>query len=86
MLELLRDLVAHKGHANAALLTAIRHSPAAAADPELGALLHHILVANRFWLLSVLGQPFVFDDESQTARSFEQLVERFKWVQAEESA
>ena len=37
MLEMLRDLVAHKGHANAALLTAIRQHPAAVPDPEVWA-------------------------------------------------
>ena len=31
MLQMLRDLIAHKGHANAALLTAIRQNPTAAA-------------------------------------------------------
>lgn len=86
MLEMLRDLVAHKGHATAALLATIRHCPAAAADLELGALLHHVLIANRFWLLSVLGQPFVFDHESRTAGSFDELVERFADVQAQETA
>ena len=55
MLEMLRDLIAHKGHANAAVLAAIRQNEAAASDPELFELLHHILLANRFWLLSVLG-------------------------------
>src|SRR5262245_41098430 len=35
MLEMLRDLVAHKGRANAALLTAIRQNPKAASDSEL---------------------------------------------------
>ena len=58
MLEMLRDLVAHKGHANAALLTAIRQNPTAASDPELWELPHHILLANRFWLLTVLGLLF----------------------------
>jgi hypothetical protein len=50
-LETLRDLVAHKGHSHAALLNSIRQNEAAAADPELWNLLHHILLANRFWLL-----------------------------------
>ena len=54
MLATLRDLVAHKGHANAALLNAVRRTDAAAADRELWDLLHHILLANRFWLLSIL--------------------------------
>jgi hypothetical protein len=35
MLEMLRDLVAHKGHSHAALLNSIRQNEAAAADPEL---------------------------------------------------
>ena len=52
MLEMLRDLVAHKGHANAALLTAVQQNPVATSDPELWELLHHILLANRFWLLT----------------------------------
>jgi hypothetical protein len=46
MLEMLRDLIAHKGHANAALLTGIRQNPAAVSDSELWELLHHILLAN----------------------------------------
>lgn len=70
MLELCRDLVAHKGHANAALLTAIRASDAATADPELRQLLDHILLANRFWLLSILRRPFVREDESPSPLSF----------------
>ena len=69
MLQMLRDLVDHKGHANAALLNAIRQNAAAAADPELRELLHHVLLANRFWLLAVLGLPFVLEDESRPADS-----------------
>ncbi len=77
MLQMLRDLVAHKGHANATLLNAIRQNAAAACDPELRELLHHILLANRFWLLSVLGLPFVLEDESRPAPSFDALVQRY---------
>lgn len=86
MLELVRDLVAHKGHANAAFLSAIRPNAAAAADPELWALLHHVLLANRFWLLSVLGEPFVLEDESRPAPSFDALVQRYVRTQATETA
>src|SRR5262245_15126066 len=84
MLELLRDLVAHKGHANAALLTAIRQNPAAASDPELWELLHHILLANRFWLLTVLGLPFVHEDEALSSTSFDGLIQRYRSTQAQE--
>jgi uncharacterized damage-inducible protein DinB len=86
MLQMLRDLVDHKGHANAALLNAIRPNAAAAADPELWELLHHVLLANRFWLLSVLGQPFVLDEESRRAPSFDALVERYARTQSQEAA
>ena len=86
MLEMLRDLVAHKGHANAALLNAIRENGSAASDPEVWELLHHILLANRFWLLAVLGMPFVFADESRPSRSFDALVHRYGSMQSQESA
>jgi uncharacterized damage-inducible protein DinB len=86
MLEMLRDLVAHKGHANGAMLGAIRQNDAAAADPELRQLLEHVLIANRFWLLTVLGLPFVFDDESRPSSSFDGLIERYRDTQEQESA
>jgi len=86
MLEMLRDLVAHKGHANAALLTAIRQNPTAASDPELWELLHHILLANRFWLITVLGLPFVHEDEARPSPSFDALIHRYGSTQAQEAA
>lgn len=86
MLQMLRDLVDHKGHANAALLNAIRQNAAAASDAELWQLLHHILLANRFWLLSVLGLPFVLEDESRGAPSFDALVQRYARTQSQEVA
>jgi uncharacterized damage-inducible protein DinB len=85
MLEMLRDLVAHKGHANVALLTAIRQNPTAASDPELWELLHHILLANRYWLLAVLGSPFVHEDEARPSPSFDALVQRYGSIQAQEA-
>jgi hypothetical protein len=86
MLEMLRDLVAHKGHANAALLNAIRQNDAAAGDPEIWDLHHHILLANRFWLLAVLGLPFVHEDEARRSASFDALVQRYGSTQALEGA
>jgi uncharacterized damage-inducible protein DinB len=86
MLRLLRDLVDHKGFANAALLKAIRDNPAASSDPEVLELLHHILLANRFWLVTVQGLPFVHEEESSRASSFDALVQRFARTQAQESA
>ena len=86
MLEMVRDLIAHKGYANAAMLTAIRQNEAARSDPQLCELLHHTLLANRFWLCSVLGRPFAFEDESRAAGSIEALIERYSSTQAQESA
>jgi uncharacterized damage-inducible protein DinB len=86
MLDMLRDLVAHKAHANTALLEAIRQNAAAASDPELWELLHHILLANRFWLLTIAGVPFVHEDEARPSPSFDALIQRYGSTQAQEAA
>lgn len=86
MHAMLRDLVSHKGHANAAMLAAIRPCDAAATDGDVVALLHHILLANRFWLVTVLGQPFVLEEESRRSASFDDLVARYARLQAAEEA
>lgn len=86
MLQMLRDLVAHKGYADAALLHAIRRNSTAASDPELWDLLHHILLANRFWLLAVAGLPFVHEDEARPSPSFDALIQRCGSTHAEETA
>jgi uncharacterized damage-inducible protein DinB len=85
VLEVLRDLIAHKGYANAAMLAAIHGNGAAASDPDVRQLLQHILLANRFWLLTVLGLPFVLDEESRAPDSFADLVEQYHRTHAQES-
>jgi len=85
MLEALRDLVAHKGYANAVILRAVRENGTAAADRELNALLHHVLLANRFWILAIVGLPFAAEDESRLSHSFDELVQRFSTTQEQES-
>jgi uncharacterized damage-inducible protein DinB len=85
MLAMLRDLIAHKKHANAALLAAIRQTPSSASDPELWALLHHILLANRFWLLTIVGSPFVHAEEARSSPSFDALIHRFRDTEAREA-
>jgi len=86
MLAMLRDLVAHKGHANAAMLTAIGDRAAAAADQELLDLFHHVLLANRFWLLTVIGAPFAVEHESRPASSLAELTERYRETHEQETA
>lgn len=86
MIAMLRDLVAHKGHANAILLNTIRDNHAAASDPEMLELLHHILLANRFWLVTILGLPFAIEVESRRSASFDELIQRYRHAQQQEMA
>lgn len=86
MLTMLRDLVAHNGHANATLLDAIENNAAAAADIEVLDLLHHVLVANRFWLVTVLDQPFDYPHESRRAASLDELRQRYEATHEQQSA
>ena len=43
VLEMLRDLVTHKGYADAAMLAAVSRCDGAGADADLVALLQHML-------------------------------------------
>lgn len=86
MLGMLRDLVAHKGHANAALLGAAAQEARTASDGEVLNLLHHVLIANRFWICAVRRVPFVAEQETGTARSWDGLVEAYRKTHEEESA
>lgn len=85
LLDTIRDLVAHKGYANAAMLSAIAGNDAASADAEVNRTLHHVLLANRFWTLAILGLPFSAESESRPSRSLDELVWRFSDTQAQES-
>ena len=85
MRDVVADLITHKHDANAALLEAIRPAPAAAADEAVLELLHHVLIANRFWLLTVCGEPFVHEQEARRSPSFEALAARYARLEIEES-
>jgi uncharacterized damage-inducible protein DinB len=78
MLALLQDLTGHKAFANASLLRAIRHHEGAACDDELRKLLHHVILANRFWLALCLGLPFRIEEESRTPESLEAVAEQYR--------
>jgi uncharacterized damage-inducible protein DinB len=86
MLQLLRDLNAHKGHANRTLLEAIRGHGVAHENPEILELLHHILIANRFWYLMWVEQPFVAEVEFRAPDSLDDLVTRYAALQELEDA
>jgi uncharacterized damage-inducible protein DinB len=78
MLAILQDLVRHKGYANAYLLRAIRQHEQAAQDQELRKLLHHIILADRFWLHLILGHPFAFEEESRLPDSLEAIAGQYR--------
>lgn len=82
MIEWLQDLVRHKGYANATLLAALAKSPAACADADIAELLHHVLIANRFWACSIVGEPFVVDEEVRSSKELPALVDGLRKVQA----
>ena len=79
------DLIAHKGFADAALLNAIKQNSDASADAPLRTLLHHMLVANRFWLLSILGEPFHAEVETRGPDSFDVLTASFRATHTRET-
>lgn len=86
MLAMLRDLIKHKGHANAALLKAIRQHEPASKDEELRKLLHHILLANRFWFMLSAGRDFVLEKESRVPESLETLATQYRETHEQELA
>jgi uncharacterized damage-inducible protein DinB len=86
MLAMLRDLIEHKGHANAALLKAIRQHEPASKDEELRKLLHHVLLANRFWFTLSIGREFELKKESQVPQSLETLATQYRETHEQELA
>src|SRR5450432_2548263 len=82
MLSMLRDLVHHKAYANAAMLKAVRDHAPAAEDAELRKLLHHILNADRYFVLLSLGLPFNREKEAAISESLLALGARFEETHA----
>jgi uncharacterized damage-inducible protein DinB len=78
MLAMLVDLFAHQAHADASLLNAIRRHEVAAQDRELRSMVHHILVAHRFWVYLGQGLPFVADEEAKVLDTIELEAARFQ--------
>jgi uncharacterized damage-inducible protein DinB len=85
MLAMLHDLVQHKNHANAALLGAIAAHQRAATDPELRRVLHHIIVANRFWLALFTGSDFDVAKERALPESLREIESRYRDISDQEA-
>jgi uncharacterized damage-inducible protein DinB len=84
MLAMLQNLVGHKGYADASLLRAIQQNDRAAQDEDLRRLLHHVILANRFWLKQNLSRPFALKEESHVPESLETIVARYRETHIEE--
>src|SRR3954466_6043702 len=85
MLATLRDLFCHQAFTDAALLNAIRRHESAARDSELRMLLHHILIAHRYWIHLGQGLPFFMEEESTVPDTLDMRVDRYQATQALES-
>lgn len=84
MLPMLKDLLLHKEYANASLLKAIRQHEPAAEDLELRKLLHHIILANRYWLFLIIGRPFAIEEESRLPESLGAITALYREIHAQE--
>jgi uncharacterized damage-inducible protein DinB len=86
MLAMIDDLVRHKWYADASLLRAIEGHDMAAQDQQLQTLLHHIILANRFWLMQFLQKPFAHEEEARVPETLSQIVALYRKTHAEELA
>ncbi len=79
---MVEELLRHKWHANAAYLAAVCKHQAACADEELRSLLHHILIANRFWIFLTVGREFDREKEARMPDALEALIESYRETEA----
>jgi uncharacterized damage-inducible protein DinB len=84
LLTMLRDLVQHKNYANAILLNTISSHENASADTELLSLLHHVILANRFWLSLFLGRSFDHGAESRLSTSLQEITALYRQTHDQE--
>jgi uncharacterized damage-inducible protein DinB len=84
MLAMIRDLFRHQAWADASMMNAIKRHDAAARDPELRRLLHHVLLAHRFWVHLCQGLPFSADKERDEPESLESIAARYRETQRQE--
>jgi uncharacterized damage-inducible protein DinB len=84
MLAMLLDLFQHQAYADAAIVNAIRRHEITGRDNALRVLLHHILIAHRFWIHLSQGLPFSAEDESGVPDSLDPLVSQYRDTQKQE--
>ena len=81
MLAMLRDLFQHQAYADASMMNAIKQHEITAQDQGIRTLLHHMLVAHRFWIHLSQGLPFVVDDERVVPESLETIMAQYRATQ-----
>jgi len=86
MVELFQELFHHQAYADASLLMAIQRHEVASKDQELRTLLHHILIAHRFWLHLSQGLPYSIEAESAVPASLDAIITGYKETQKAENA
>jgi uncharacterized damage-inducible protein DinB len=86
MISLFQELFRHHAYADAAMLTAIQDHEIASKDEDLRKLLHHILVAHRFWLHLCRGLPFSLEVEDVVPTRLDDIAIRYKKTWSEEEA
>jgi uncharacterized damage-inducible protein DinB len=78
MLPLLAELFDHQAWADAAMLAAIRASPAAWDDEKLRQMLHHMITVQRAFLALFVKWPLDMNAELKPPDSFDVLAARFR--------
>ncbi len=86
MAAIFRELFRHQAHADASMLMAIKAHPMASNDQELRQLLHHILVAHRFWIHLCQALPLSVEAEKVVPATLDEIVARFQATQMQELA
>ena len=82
---MITELVQHKWYANARFLAAMGEHAETSTDQQLRELMHHVLLANRFWFCLSRDVPFSFETESRTPESLPALIAQFRNTCAEET-
>ena len=82
MVAIVRELFEYQAYADASILKAIQRHEEASRDREILRLLHHILIAHRFWIHLCRGLPFSVEAENTARGRIDELVELYQQTQA----
>ena len=86
MVALVRELFQYQAHADASMLMAIQRHEVALRDRDVLSLLHHILIAHRFWIHLCQGLPFSIEAANDARGGIDEIARLFQETQALELA